>query len=133
MIVFDMQVYTGKVAGTVEHGLAYRVVNDLCEPHLPSGNNHVVYMDNFFTSLPLSLSPRLHRHILCRYNSIYSPRISTSAERAWPYQEIATWGVSYRCCRLPHHFCVEGHKGGVLHLERPSFPGQLHRQEKEET
>lgn len=53
--VFDMQVYCGKVAAnTVEHGLAFCVVMDLCEPHLPNGNNHVVYVDICFTSLPLS-------------------------------------------------------------------------------
>lgn len=53
--MFDiyMQVYCGKVANTVEHGLVFRVVTDLCKPHLPNGNNHVVYVDNF-TSLPLS-------------------------------------------------------------------------------
>ena len=51
--VYDMQV--GKIsAGTVENGLAFRVVTDLCEPHLPSGNDHVLYVDNLFTSQPLS-------------------------------------------------------------------------------
>ncbi|XP_070175355.1 piggyBac transposable element-derived protein 4-like [Littorina saxatilis] len=52
--MYNMQVYAGKVEGIVENGLAYRVVTDLCEPHLSEFNNHVVYLDNFFTSIPLS-------------------------------------------------------------------------------
>ena len=51
-----MQVYCSKVAANMiaEHGLALQVVTDLCEQHLPQGNNRVLYVDNFFMSLPLS-------------------------------------------------------------------------------
>ena len=49
--VFDLQVYLG-MQGNTEHGLAHRVVTDLCLPNL-GPNNHVVYMDNFFTGIPL--------------------------------------------------------------------------------
>ena len=49
--VFDLQVYLGK-QGNTEHGLAHRVVTDLCLLNL-GPNNHVVYMDNFFTGIPL--------------------------------------------------------------------------------
>lgn len=49
--VYDMQVYLGK-QGNTEHGLAHRVVTDLCLLNL-GPNNHVVYMDNFFTGIPL--------------------------------------------------------------------------------
>ena len=49
--VYDLQVYLGK-QGNTEHGLAHRVVTDLCLLNL-GPNNHVVYMDNFFTGIPL--------------------------------------------------------------------------------
>ena len=47
------QMYTGKEKkADTEKGLAHRVVTDLVVPHF-SHRNHVIYMDNFFTSLPL--------------------------------------------------------------------------------
>ena len=41
-------------ANTMEQGLAFHVVTDLCEQHLPNENNHAVPVDNFFNSLPLT-------------------------------------------------------------------------------
>lgn len=77
--IYDMQVYCGKVdAGTVEHGLAFRVVTDLCEPHLAAGNNHVLYVDNFFTSIPLS------RHL--ESVGIYCAGTFRSARKEYPQQ-----------------------------------------------
>lgn len=38
--------------GNTEHGLAHRVVTDLCLLKL-GPNNHVIHMDNFFTGIPL--------------------------------------------------------------------------------
>ena len=49
--VFDLQVYLGK-QGNTEHGLAHRVVTDLCLLNL-GPNNHVVYINNFFIGIPL--------------------------------------------------------------------------------
>ncbi|XP_025191896.1 piggyBac transposable element-derived protein 4-like [Melanaphis sacchari] len=42
------EVYTGKKEGTIEAGLGGRVVLDLCKEL--ENKNHVVYMDNFFSS-----------------------------------------------------------------------------------
>lgn len=50
--LWDFQIYTGKVAGASEDGLSSRVVCDLCHPVLDN-RNHVVYMDNFFSSVAL--------------------------------------------------------------------------------
>ena len=49
--VFDFQVYTGKVNGVSEHGLAHRVVVDLVSQFRNQGI--IVCMDNFFTGFPL--------------------------------------------------------------------------------
>ena len=47
----DFQVYTGKANNTVETGLGERVVKDLTRDIW--GENHHVYCDNYFTSVPL--------------------------------------------------------------------------------
>lgn len=47
----QFQIYTGKSADAVEHGLAYRVVFDLMKKYL--NKNYVVYFDNFYTSFKL--------------------------------------------------------------------------------
>lgn len=44
----DFQIYTGKVAGGVEHGLGARVVRDLTNGI--QGVNHIVNCDNYFSS-----------------------------------------------------------------------------------
>ena len=47
------QMYTGKEkTADTGKGLAHRVVTELVVPHF-SHRNHVIYMDNFFASLPL--------------------------------------------------------------------------------
>lgn len=51
LYVFDLQLYLAK-QGNSKNGLAHRVVTDLCLPNL-GPNNHLVYMDNFFTAIPL--------------------------------------------------------------------------------
>ncbi|KAF0724430.1 piggyBac transposable element-derived protein 4-like [Aphis craccivora] len=45
------QVYTGKVDGGVEKLLGERIVNDLMTGL--EGKNHILYIDNYFTSYPL--------------------------------------------------------------------------------
>jgi len=45
------QIYAGKESQQ-ERGLAHRVVTDLVVTHF-ANKNHIVYMDNFFSSLPL--------------------------------------------------------------------------------
>lgn len=49
--LYDFQVYTGKVNGVTEHGLAHRVVVDLVSQLHNKGI--VVCIDNFFTGFPL--------------------------------------------------------------------------------
>ena len=49
----NFQLYAGKCTKEAEKGLAKRVVLDLVEPY--GGVHHVVYLDNFFTSLDLAL------------------------------------------------------------------------------
>ena len=49
--VYNMQVYTGKVEGRQEKGMAHRVCMDLLTPVL--GTNLHVYMDNLYTSVGL--------------------------------------------------------------------------------
>ena len=44
----DYQIYTGKVEGGPEEGLSTRVVKDMVESI--TGRNHIVNMDNFFSS-----------------------------------------------------------------------------------
>jgi len=47
------QMYTGKEKhADTDKGLAHRVVTELVVPYF-SHRNHIIYMDNFFTSLPL--------------------------------------------------------------------------------
>ena len=50
--LWDFQLYAGKEKGTAEQGLSSRVVCDLCHPTLDN-HGHVIYMDNFFTSIAL--------------------------------------------------------------------------------
>lgn len=50
--LWDFQIYAGKKARATEDGLSSRVVLDLCHPLLDN-RNHVVYMDNFFSSVAL--------------------------------------------------------------------------------
>lgn len=45
------QVYTGKVVGCVEKLLGERLVNDLVAGL--DVKNHILYIDNYFTSYPL--------------------------------------------------------------------------------
>lgn len=49
--LYDFQVYTGKSGGNAEKGLAHRVVTDLVAQLQDRGT--VLYIDNFFTSIPL--------------------------------------------------------------------------------
>ena len=49
--LLKFQIYTSKETQG-ERGLAHRVVTDLVIPRFRN-NNYVVYMDNFFTSIPL--------------------------------------------------------------------------------
>ena len=50
--MLNFQIYTGKADAQQQHGLAHRVVTDLVLPRFAHAN-HIVYMDNFFSSLPL--------------------------------------------------------------------------------
>ena len=56
------QVYTGKEAGQ-EKGLTHRVVTELMEPFRNA--NIRVYMDNFYTSVPLYRELLMHRIYAC--------------------------------------------------------------------
>lgn len=50
--LWDFNIYTGKSKKSSDLGLASRVVIDLCHPSLYN-RGHVVYIDNFFSSLSL--------------------------------------------------------------------------------
>ena len=51
--LLKFQIYTGKeLSQSAERGLAHRVVTDLILPRFGK-KNHIVFMDNFFTSIPL--------------------------------------------------------------------------------
>ena len=60
--VLAMQVYTGAEADTGKKGLAYRVVMDLLR--LYEGKNHLLYVDNFYTS-PTLLADLVKKGIYC--------------------------------------------------------------------
>lgn len=49
--VCSFQVYTGAIEGKTELNLAHRIVTDLASPYY--GSHLSVYMDNFYTSVPL--------------------------------------------------------------------------------
>ncbi|KAM4536507.1 piggyBac transposable element-derived protein 4-like isoform 1-T2 [Odontesthes bonariensis] len=49
--VTSFQVYTGAIEGKAELNLAHRIVTDLVSPYY--GSHLSVYMDNFYTSVPL--------------------------------------------------------------------------------
>ncbi|XP_064635786.1 piggyBac transposable element-derived protein 3-like [Lineus longissimus] len=49
--IYAFQIYTG-AEGNREHGLSHRVVMDLARTLNPM-QNHVIYIDNFFSSFPL--------------------------------------------------------------------------------
>jgi hypothetical protein len=49
----NLDVYTGAIEGRKEQGLAYAVVMKMMDRYFDK--NHVVVMDNFFTSVPLFL------------------------------------------------------------------------------
>jgi hypothetical protein len=49
----NLDIYTGAIEGKKEQGLAYAVVMKMMDRYLDK--NHVVVMDNFFTSVPLFL------------------------------------------------------------------------------
>lgn len=72
--VYQMQVYTGKKDTGREVGLASRVVWDLTR--LLSGNNHHVYMDNYFSS------PSLFEDLLS--DGIYAAGTCRVNRRGWP-------------------------------------------------
>ena len=52
----NFQLYSGKVTASSEKGLAKRVVLDLVEAF--TGINHVLYLDNYFTSVELAVNLR---------------------------------------------------------------------------
>ena len=56
----NFQLYAGKCTAKPEKGLAKRVVLDLVEPF--EGINHVLYLDNYFTSVDLTVALR-KKHI----------------------------------------------------------------------
>ena len=60
---YNMQVYTGKVAGRQEKGMAHRVCMDLLVPVL--GTNLSVYMDNLYTSVGLLNDLRVRGVLAC--------------------------------------------------------------------
>ena len=61
--VHEFQIYTGRVAGgKPEEGLGSRVIKDLSRKL--EGKNHVVYMDNFFSS-PQLFQQMLPKQIYC--------------------------------------------------------------------
>ena len=60
---YNMQVYTGKVEGQQEKGLAHRVCMDLLAPVL--GTNLRVYMDNLYTSVALLSDLRVRGILAC--------------------------------------------------------------------
>ena len=61
--VHEFQIYTGRVAGgKPEEGLGSRVIKDLSRKL--EGKNHVVYMDNFFSS-PELFQQMLPKQIYC--------------------------------------------------------------------
>ena len=61
--VHEFQIYTGRVAGgKPEEGLGSRVIKDLSRNL--EGKNHVVYMDNFFSS-PELFQQMLPKQIYC--------------------------------------------------------------------
>ena len=49
--VNHFQVYTGAIQGKAEKDLAHRIVMDLAKPYF--GSNLTIYMDNFYTGVPL--------------------------------------------------------------------------------
>ena len=49
--VNNFQVYTGAIQGKAEKDLAHRIVMDLAKPYF--GSNLTIYMDNFYTGVPL--------------------------------------------------------------------------------
>ena len=59
----NFQVYTGKHLGGSEHGLGHRVVMDLTQ-HL-HGSNIQLYMDNFYTGVPLLSALRARFILAC--------------------------------------------------------------------
>ena len=66
----QFQTYTGKSdTGSVEHGLAYRVVFDLLEEYLDKG--YFVYFDNYYTSLKLLQDLALRNTLACGTIRIY--------------------------------------------------------------
>ena len=50
--LLNFQVYTGKTATQLEHGLGHQVVTSMMANHLEK--NHAVHFDNFFTSVKLA-------------------------------------------------------------------------------
>ena len=83
-----MQVYTGKVEGQQEKGMAHRVCMDLLAPVI--GANLRVYMDNLYTSVGLLNDLRVHGIMECgtvRSNLLhYSQRtyICSGVSSRWP-------------------------------------------------
>lgn len=65
-MMYDFEVYTGKilpVPGEPDLGASSNVVLDLVKS-VPTGINHLLYFDNWFTSLPLmTILPK--KQILC--------------------------------------------------------------------
>lgn len=62
--VVDLSVYTGKERGArAEQGLGYRVVHKLTRPL--TGKNHHVFVDNFFSSIPLAENLLRDKIYLC--------------------------------------------------------------------
>ena len=79
--LLNFQIYTGS-EGSQERGLAHRVVTDLCLPML-AHRQHTVYVDNFFTSMPLLTELESNGISLCgtyRTNRIGFPKELTDKE-----------------------------------------------------
>ena len=108
---YNMQVYTGKVAGRQEKGMAHCVCMDLLVPVL--GTNLSVYMDNLYTSVGLLNDLRVRGVLACgtvRSNrkglpAAVLPRtyISSGVSSRWPRKTTShvlsgwTLNLSSRC------------------------------------
>jgi len=92
--LLTFQIYSGKESQH-ERGLAHRVVTDLVVTHF-ANKNHIVYMDNFFTSLPLFDELLQHGIMACgtyRTNCAGLPSDLTAKDTV---KQLARGGVCMR-------------------------------------
>ena len=117
--MWDFQLYAGKEDNAPEGGLSTSVVYDLCHPLLDN-KHHVIYMDNFFSSVAL-----------CKKLKGFGT-YSVGTLRANREKEVEKRRLSHCEWRGDNHHCVERYQRSIVYLQCAFLKGPRYSIKKKE-